>query len=309
MEKEYKRESAKINKLNQIKLTTNLGFNLIMLLSALACFLPFIVVLLVSLTEESSITAYGYQLIPRGYSLQAYKFLWKERGQIINAFLMSLVVTGIGTVAGVLLTSVLGYVMSRPNYKLKGFLTWMVFIPMIFNGGMVASYVINVQLLQFRNNVHALILPLMVGSFNVIICRTFFRITIPDSIVESAGIDGAGQLRIYFSIVLPVSKPVLATMALFLSFGYWNDWFLSLLYISDSRLYTLQFLLQQIVLNVEFLAKNPGVGASLQGYIDSMPRESVRMAIAVLIVLPIALAYPFFQKYFISGLTIGAVKG
>ncbi len=185
----------------------------------------------------------------------------------------------------------------------------MVFIPMIFNGGMVASYVINVQLLQFRNNVHALILPLMVGSFNVIICRTFFRITIPDSIVESAGIDGAGQLRIYFSIVLPVSKPVLATMALFLSFGYWNDWFLSLLYISDSRLYTLQFLLQQIVLNVEFLAKNPGVGASLQGYIDSMPRESVRMAIAVLIVLPIALAYPFFQKYFISGLTIGAVKG
>lgn len=309
MEKEYKRETAKINKLNQIKLTTNLGFNLIMLLFALACFLPFIVVLLVSLTEESSITAYGYQLIPREYSLQAYKFLWKERGQIINAFLMSLVVTGIGTVAGVLLTSVLGYVMSRPNYKLKGFLTWMVFIPMIFNGGMVASYVINVQLLQFRNNVHALILPLMVGSFNVIICRTFFRITIPDSIVESASIDGAGQLRIYFSIVLPVSKPVLATMALFLSFGYWNDWFLSLLYISDSRLYTLQFLLQQIVLNVEFLAKNPGVGASLQGYIDSMPRESVRMAIAVLIVLPIALAYPFFQKYFISGLTIGAVKG
>lgn len=308
MDKQYQNEKT-INRLNQIKHPTNLAFNLIILFFALACFLPFIVVLLVSITDEASITRYGYQIIPKAFSGQAYLFLWRERAQIFNAFLMSLITTGVGTVLGVLLTSVLGYVMSRPDYKLKGFLTWMVFIPMIFNGGMVASYVINVQLLQFRNNLHALILPLMVGSFNVVICKTFFRTTIPDSIVESAKIDGAAQLRIFFSIVLPISKPVLATMALFLSFGYWNDWFLSLLYISDSKLYTLQYLLQQIVLNVEFLAKNPGIGASLQGYIDSMPRESVRMAIAVIIVLPIALAYPFFQKYFISGLTIGAVKG
>ncbi len=308
MDKQYQNEKT-VNRLNQIKHPTNLLFNSILLFFALACFLPFIVVLLVSITEEASISRYGYQLIPQAYSGQAYLFLWKERAQILNALLMSLITTSIGTVLGVLLTSVLGYVMSRPGYRLKGFLTWMVFIPMIFNGGMVASYVINVQLLQFRNGLHALILPLMVGSFNVVICKTFFRTTIPDSIVESAKIDGAGQLRIYFNIVLPISKPVLATMALFLSFGYWNDWFLSLLYITDNKLYTLQYLLQQIVLNVEFLAKNPGIGSSLQGYIDSMPRESVRMAIAVIIVLPIALAYPFFQKYFISGLTIGAVKG
>jgi putative aldouronate transport system permease protein len=308
MDKQYQNEKT-VNRLNQIKHPTNLLFNSILLFFALACFLPFIVVLLVSITEEASISRYGYQLIPQAFSGQAYLFLWKERAQILNALLMSLITTSIGTVLGVLLTSVLGYVMSRPGYRLKGFLTWMVFIPMIFNGGMVASYVINVQLLQFRNGLHALILPLMVGSFNVVICKTFFRTTIPDSIVESAKIDGAGQLRIYFNIVLPISKPVLATMALFLSFGYWNDWFLSLLYITDNKLYTLQYLLQQIVLNVEFLAKNPGIGSSLQGYIDSMPRESVRMAIAVIIVLPIALAYPFFQKYFISGLTIGAVKG
>ncbi|NLM86471.1 MAG: carbohydrate ABC transporter permease [Clostridiales bacterium] len=308
MDKQYQNEKT-VNRLNQIKHPTNLLFNSILLFFALACFLPFIVVLLVSITEEASISRYGYQLIPQAFSGQAYLFLWKERAQILNALLMSLITTSIGTVLGVLLTSVLGYVMSRPGYRLKGFLTWMVFIPMIFNGGMVASYVINVQLLQFRNGLHALILPLMVGSFNVVICKTFFRTTIPDSIVESAKIDGAGQLRIYFNIVLPISKPVLATMALFLSFGYWNDWFLSLLYITDNKLYTLQYLLQQIVLNVECLAKNPGIGSSLQGYIDSMPRESVRMAIAVIIVLPIALAYPFFQKYFISGLTIGAVKG
>lgn len=309
MEKQYRENETANNRLTRISWPANLGFNAVLLFFALACFLPFVVVFLVSITDEASILSRGYQLLPKEFSLQAYRFLWKEREQIIQALIMSLAVTGIGTVLGVLLTSVLGYVMSRPGYRLKGFLTWMVFIPMIFNGGMVASYVINVQLLQFRNGIHALILPLMVGSFNVVICKTFFRTTIPDSIVESAKIDGAGQLRIFFSIVLPISKPVLATMALFLSFGYWNDWFLSLLYISDTKMYTLQYLLQQIVMNIEFLAKNPGLGASLQEYVKSMPRESVRMAIAVLIVLPIALAYPFFQKYFISSLTIGAVKG
>ncbi len=309
MEKNYEKEVHKDNKLNRIKAPTNLAFNAVMLFFALACFLPFVVVFLISITDENSIKQLGYQLIPRDFSLQAYKFLWNERSQILNALLMSATVTAIGTTVGVLLTTVLGYVMSRPDYKLKGFLTWMVFIPMIFNGGMVASYVINVQLLQFKNGLHALILPLLVSSFNVVISKTFFRTTIPDSIVESAKIDGAGQLLIYSKIVLPISKPVLATLALFLSFGYWNDWFLSMLYITNTKMYTLQYLLQQIVMNIEFLAKTPGVGASAQEYIKSMPRESARMAIAVLIVMPIAMAYPFFQKYFISGLTIGAVKG
>ncbi len=194
MEKNYREETKVINKLNRIKQPTNIAFNAILLFFALACFLPFIVVVLISVTEEESIRQYGYQLFPKVFSGQAYRFLWNERSQILNAPSMSLIVTAIGTVVGVLLTTVLGYVMSRPDYKLKGFLTWMVFIPMIFNGGMVASYVINVQLLQFRNGLHALILPLLVSSFNVVISRTFFRTTIPDSIVESAKIDGAGQL-------------------------------------------------------------------------------------------------------------------
>lgn len=206
MEKQYRENETANNRLTRISWPANLGFNAVLLFFALACFLPFVVVFLVSITDEASILSRGYQLLPKEFSLQAYRFLWKEREQIIQALIMSLAVTGIGTVLGVLLTSVLGYVMSRPGYRLKGFLTWMVFIPMIFNGGMVASYVINVQLLQFRNGIHALILPLMVGSFNVVICKTFFRTTIPDSIVESAKIDGAGQLRIFFSIVLPISK-------------------------------------------------------------------------------------------------------
>lgn len=305
----FSSEKSVLNKLNAVSHPVNAVFNLVLLFFALACFLPLVVVFLLSITDESSIQKFGYQLFPNMYSLQAYRFLWNERNVILSALFMSVSVTVLGTVLGVGLTTMLGYVMSRPTYRLKNFTIWMVFIPMIFSGGMVASYAINIQLLAFKNSLHALILPLLVSSFNVVIAKTFFRTTVPDSIVESAKIDGANQLMIFGRIVLPISKPVLATLALFLSFGFWNDWFLSMLYISNQKLYTLQYLLQQIVMNIEFLAKNPGLGASLQSYVASMPKESVRMAIAVVIVLPIALAYPFFQKYFVSGLTIGAVKG
>lgn len=303
------KDGSVLNKLNAINQPTNLVFNLILAFFALACFLPFIVVIILSFTDEAAIQAVGYQLIPSKTSLKAYEFLWNERDVIFGALGMSVLATVTGTALGVALTMLLGYVMSRPDYKLKGFLTWMVFIPMIFSGGMVASYVINIQLLDFKNSFHALILPLVVSSFNVIIARTFFRTTIPDSIIESAQIDGANQLLIFGVIVLPISKPVMATLGLFLSFAFWNDWFLSMLYITNPKMYTLQYLLQQIVANIEFMAKNPGLMVSMQEYIKSMPRESVRMAIAVVIVLPIALVYPYFQKYFISGLTIGAVKG
>ena len=251
----------------------------------------------------------GYSFFPSELSGTAYKFLWNERGTILNALGISVLVTGVGTVLGLFLTTTMGYVLSRPVFKLKGFYTWVVFIPMIFNGGMLASYVINTNLLRLSDTVWSLILPLAVSSFNIIVCKSFFRSTIPDAIIESAKIDGAAQLRIFGQIVLPISKPVLATIALFLVFGYWNDWFQSSLYITDSRLLSLQALLNNMMRNLEYIANNPTVGVSLQQYRNSMPSESVRMAIAVVIVIPIACAYPFFQKYFISGLTIGAVKG
>ncbi|MDG0794303.1 carbohydrate ABC transporter permease [Cohnella ginsengisoli] len=209
-----------------------------------------------------------------------------------------------------LLTTSMGYVLSRPNYKLNGLLTWIVFIPMIFNGGLVSSYYINSSLLGLKNTIWALILPLAVSSFNVIICRTFFKSTIPDGLIESAEIDGAGQFRIYFTIVLPISLPVLATIGLFLCFSYWNDWFQSLLYIDDQNLYSLQALLNSLMSNVDALARNAStMGVSYAQLVATMPKESARMAVAIIIVLPVALAYPFFQKYFISGLTVGAVKG
>ncbi|NLP35513.1 MAG: carbohydrate ABC transporter permease, partial [Clostridiales bacterium] len=164
-------------------------------------------------------------------------------------------------------------------------------------------------ILRLKNTLWALILPLLVSSFNVVITKTFFKTTVPDSIIESAKIDGASQLNIFARIVVPISKPVFATIGLFLTFAFWNDWFQSSLYITNSKLTSLQALLNNIQKNIEYLANNPSAGLSIQQYVSQMPTESVRMAIAVVIVLPIACAYPFFQKYFVTGLTIGAVKG
>ena len=235
--------------------------------------------------------------------------MWNERASIGNALLISVLVTVLGTLIGLALTTMMGYVLSRNEYKLKGFFTWVVFIPMIFNGGMVANYVVVANILNLRNTVWCLILPLAVSSFNIIIAKTFFKSTIPDSIVESAKIDGASEFTIFLKIIVPISKPVFATIGLFLSFGYWNDWFQSSLYVSEKKLTSLQALLNNMIQNIQYIANNPSAGLSLQQYKNSMPTESIRMAIAVLVVIPIACVYPFFQRYFISGLTVGAVKG
>ena len=297
------------SKMNRIKPLTNGGFNALFALMAAMAIIPVIFVFIISISSEQSIREVGYSFLPNSLSGTAYEFLWNERNTILQALFISVTVTVLGTLLGLTLTSTMGYVLSRPVFKLKGFYTWVVFIPMIFNGGMLASYVVNVNILGLRNNIGALILPLAVSSFNIIVCKSFFRSTIPDSIIESAKIDGASQLRIFTQVVLPISTPVLATIGLFLTFGYWNDWFQSSLYISDSKLVSLQALLNNMMRSLDYIANNPSAGLSLQQYRNQMPSESVRMAIAIVIVVPIACAYPFFQKYFISGLTIGAVKG
>ena len=302
-------KSGAPNVLNRIKPGTNVVFNIIFILLSLICFVPIILIFIISITDEQSIAQNGYQIIPDMLSSSAYSFLWGERAMILQALWISVEVTVVGTVLGVILTTTMGYVLSRPGYKLNGFFSTVVFIPMIFSGGMVASYVVIAQILNLRDTVWSLILPLCVSSFNVTICRTYFRTNIPDAVIESAKIDGASQLTIFVRIVLPISKPLLATIGLFLAFGYWNDWFQSSLYISKDNLLSLQALLNQLQKNMEFLTKNPTAGMSLQDYKLAMPTESVRMAIAIIIAVPIACVYPFFQKYFISGLTVGAVKG
>ncbi|GAB6926584.1 carbohydrate ABC transporter permease [Paenibacillus sp. JCM 10914] len=299
-----------LEKFNRIHKLVNISFHLIFILLALLCVIPVIVVLSISFSSEDSIRESGYQLLPLVFSGEAYVYIMKQGTMILRALGVSLFVTAIGTVLGVLLTATMGYVLSRPNYKLRGFLTWVVFIPMVFNGGLVSSYFINTNLLGLKDSVWALILPLAVSSFNVIICKTFFKSTIPDGLIESAEIDGARQLRIFFSIIMPISLPVIATIGLFLCFAYWNDWFQSMLYIDNQNLYSLQALLNSLMSNVDALAKNAAsMGVSYALLVATMPKEAARMAVAILIVLPVAFAYPFFQKYFISGLTVGAVKG
>ena len=281
------------------------------LIVALACFLPIIFIFMISITDNNIIRSEGYQILvtAKTFSGSAYEYLWGQRQTILNALWVSVYVTVLGTILGVMLTSLMGYVLSRTEHKLNNFLTILVFIPMVFGGGMSASYVINSQLLHLSDTMWILILPLAVSSFNVTIARTFFRTTIPDGIIESAKIDGASQWTVFFQIILPISKPVLATIGLFLAFGYWNDWFQAKLYISDSRLHSLQAMLNAMQNNLEYLTKNPSASASITDLKRNMPQESVRMAIAFVVAVPIACVYPFFQKYFISGLTVGAVKG
>ena len=309
-EKRIEREEAEAGfRLNQIKPVTNALFNVMFVILSIICVFPFIFVLMISISSEESIRNIGYALIPQSFSSAAYEFLWNEKDMILQSLFVSIEVTVIGTVLGVVLTTTMGYVLSRPQFKLRGFLQWVVFIPMIFTGGMVANYVVTSNILQLNDTLWCLVLPLAVSSWNVTISKTFFRQTIPDSIIESAKIDGASQLTIFARIVVPISKPVFATVALFLTFGYWNDWLQAALYISKDSLRALQPLLQTMMGQLDYLANNPTAGLSLQQYRNQMPSESVRMAIATIIVVPIACAYPFFQKYFISGLTVGAVKG
>ncbi len=303
-----KEQEGLSSNMNQIKASTNIVFNIIFLVLGLMCIFPLLFVFSISITSEEALRMGGYQIIPQEFSAAAYQFLWNERGMIFRAAFMSIFVTILGTIITVALTTSMGYVVSRNNFKLKKLYTWIIFIPMVFNGGMLSSYVVTNNILGLRNTIWALILPLACSSFSVTICRTFFRTTVPDSIVESAKIDGAGQFRIWSQIVLPISKPVMATIGMFAAFGYWNDWFQASLYIDDKKLQTLQSMLNNIRESIEYLANNPYGDISMQEYKASMPTESVRMAIAIIIIVPIACTYPFFQKFFISGLTIGSVK-
>jgi putative aldouronate transport system permease protein len=294
----------------RISPATNVAFNAIVVILALICIVPMLLVVSISFSAEEALREYGYRLIPRSFSLEGYTYLFKQRGTILAALGMSVVVTGAGTVLGVVLNALLGYVLSRREYRLQKIFVWFVFIPMIFNGGLVSSYFIVAQFLHLKDSIWVLIVPLTVSSYNVILCKTFFRTTIPDSLIESAKMDGASQLTIFFKIVFPLSLPVLATIALFLSFGYWNDWFTSMLYIDNPALFTLQAYLNRLLADINFLAQNAVLlGVSQAQLLASMPKEAARMAIVVVAVLPIACAYPFFQRYFVSGLTVGAVKG
>ncbi|WMJ24061.1 carbohydrate ABC transporter permease [Paludicola sp. MB14-C6] len=298
-----------VAKFNRISKPMNLLFSFIFLLCALAAVIPLIFCVIISFTDKTSLNKIGFSFFPEKWSLSAYSALWDSKETIIRAFFVSVFITVVGTVVGLLLNATMGYVLSRKSFKLRKLYTWIVFIPMVFSGGMVATFLVITQFLGLEDSVWALILPMAVGSFYVIILRTFFNTTVPDSLIESGKIDGASQLRIFFQIVLPISLPALATIGLFLSFAYWNDWFNALMYLTTDKYAPLQFVLMKIEQNINFMISSQNMDPIARQAMMQMPQEAFRMALVVILVLPIACSYPFFQKYFVSGLTIGAVKG
>ena len=293
----------------RVKPVTNVLFSLVFILLALVCFMPALLVLIVSFSAESSVVSKGYSYWPNAWSLESYRYLGRQIEYIGRAFLNSIGVTVVGTAMGLVLCSTMGYALSRPNYRLRKFFTWYIFIPMLFSGGLVASYMINAQILGLKNTYWALILPICCSSFYIIIMRTFFQTSVPDAIIESAKIDGARQIRIFVQIVLPISLQSVATIGLFYTFAYWNDWLMAKYYLNSNMqdLFPLQYVLISLESSIEFLSRNSQFMAP--GEASKVPAETVRMAMVMIAVVPIACSYPFFQKYFISGLTIGAVKG
>ena len=285
----------------------NILFSALMLFVGFLGVFPFLFITILSLTDEQSIVENGYRLIPSAWSFDGYAYLFTLGSDILRAFFVTVLVTVVGTLINVTVTSTYAYALSRKYFVYRKFFLIIILIPMLIGAGLVPTYIIVTSLLGLKNSIWALILPMALSPFNVIIMRTFFQKSVPDAIIESARIDGASEFQVFRKIVLPLAVPGIATISLFAAIGYWNDWFNALLYITDKNLMPLQYVLMNIQNNIDFLSENASLGASVASGIN-IPRESTRMAMVVLSVIPIALSYPFFQKYFVSGLTIGGVK-
>jgi putative aldouronate transport system permease protein len=279
-----------------------------MIAFGLFCIMPFWLLVASSFTSEAEIQTTGYSFFPYDIDFAAYNYLLQVSENIIRAYSITVLVTIIGTVGGLLVMALLAYPMSRRDFPFRKSLSLYVFFTLLFNGGLVPTYLLYTNFFDLKNTLFALIIPyLLVNAFFVIIMRTFFTESIPVAIIESAYIDGASEFKIFLRIVLPLSLPVLATVGLFQGINYWNDWFNGLIFLSDSKLYTIQNMLNRILLDIEFLKNASQMVAPTM--LANLPTRGMRMAIAVVGVIPILLAYPFLQKYFVKGLTVGAVKG
>lgn len=279
----------------------------ILAILAITCIAPIFVLLSISVSKITDIYEFGYRFIPRAFSLDAYKYIFTNSSQILNAYWVTIRVTVIGTVCGTLIMAMIAYAMSIPTYRFRKFFSLYVFFTMLFSAGMVPSYIVNVTYLNLKNTLSVLILPYLANAWYIVMLRTFFT-SLPGEVMEAAKIDGCGEFRAFFSIALPMSKPSLATVGLLTFLRYWNEWFAALMYIDKDSLVPLQYLLYRTMSNLTELnrqAMEMGTAAELSDF----PSESVRMAMAAVATIPMLAVFPFFQKYFTKGLTVGAVKG
>lgn len=283
--------------------------NILMFLFMIFCLFPFVLLVVSSFTDEGTLIRNGYSLFPEKFSLESYAYMYERLDTIVRAYGITVFVTVVGTVVSLLITVLLAYPLSRRDLPHRGKFAFFVFFTMLFNGGLVPTYIMWTRYLNIDNTIWALIIPaLLLNAFYVIMMRTYFTTTIPDEVIEAGRIDGAGEFRILFRIVLPMSLPMVATLSLLIGLNYWNDWRNGLYYLTDHRLFSVQNMLNTMLQDVRFLASG-GAGGNASEIASNMPSVGIKMAIAVVGVLPIMIVYPFFQRYFVKGITVGAVKG
>lgn len=282
--------------------SSNLLVHSILMFFSILALIPFVMLISASFSSEEGLGKYGYGLWPQDFSLAAYQYLFNDFGQILNSYFITVVVSFVGSGLGLLIMSLLAFSLSRRDFKLRKPLAFYVFFTMLFNGGLVPWYILITQYLHLKNTIFALILPYLVVPWFVLLLRTYFA-GLPTELFEAAKIDGAGEWRIFFQIVVPLSTPALATIGLFSMLQYWNDWWLSLLFIDDKSLYPLQYLLYTIQSNIDAISQNPEMNMGVV-----IPTQGVRMAMAVLAIGPIIFAFLFVQRYFVKGITLGGIK-
>ncbi|MEJ8306687.1 carbohydrate ABC transporter permease [Saccharibacillus sacchari] len=280
---------------------------IVIILISLACLLPFLLIVSASLTSNDAIIRNGYSLIPSEFSLEGYKMVFAFPQEVLTAYAVTIGTTAIGTATGLFFMTMAGYVLSRKDFKYRNKFSFFVYFTTLFSGGLVPWYILITKYLHLMDTYAVLILPHLMTPFLIILMKNFVRSAVPEELFDSAKIDGAGDFRIYWQIVLKLSMPGIATVGLFLALGYWNDWFLSSLFINDTSKYQLQFYLYNVINSASFMAQmGAGTGISLGA---DMPTEAMKMAMAIVVTGPILFLYPFIQRYFVKGLTIGAVKG
>lgn len=292
-----------------MKIKKNAGqivLNAVFIIICIAIIYPFCMLISASLSNEADLVKYGYSIIPKRIDLSAYKFLFENPFVVLNAYKVTIIFTIIGTVLGVLCMSLIAYPLSRKNFKSRNKISFYLFFTMLFSGGLVPSYILNTQYLHLNNTIWIYILPYLISPWHVFMMRTFFS-GIPEEIIEAVRMDGAKEFRILFQFIYPLSKPVLAAIALFTLLQRWNDWMTALLYIDDQNLISLQYLLQSIMKNIEMIKNAQESGVTID--VGNIPSETIRMAMAMVVAGPALIVFPFFQKYFVQGMTVGSVKG
>ena len=281
----------------------------VLILDALICVIPLIFVIIISLSSQESIRTIGYSFIPASWSGDAYSYLASMGGQLLRAYWNSFVVTVLGTLFSLALTVPYAYAISRRDFAFRKLFVFVCVFPMLFSGGLAPTYVMVRSVLGLKDSYAAMIIPALMNTFNIIIMRGFFQTSIPGELLEASAIDGCGEWRTFFKIVLPLSRPGIATVGLLTAIAYWNEWFIPMLYVRDQSHYPLPLLLMQIQNQADFLARNSDIlGSEAVNAVANLPTDSLRMALVVLCVVPIMLVYPLLQRFIVGGLTAGSVK-